>query len=232
VLDLTLIQTASFVNLGESSPLFTLLKGTTMEALYPIAAAESRHLFVDPAIYDVWHIIDPDYTAGGYSSGYIKPGKVPNLVELCRPKDVYLSVTEEIDLDHFYLDDILFHMHHEGYWEQFRVYHHIKIEKLDAGNWGLNQTLQIPSRSVIHTTTGVKGLGPNYPKFVEIEIKLNYARGTRCLEFSTVGNYDNDKPQILGITLDMKHKDSKSTKSLFKSAPAEVKPTYRRAVAA
>jgi hypothetical protein len=203
-----------------------------MEALYPIASAESRHLFVDPAIYGVWHILAPDYTAGGYSSGYIKPGKVPNLVQLCCPKDVCLSVTEEIDLDQFYLDDILFNMHYEGYWEQFRVFHHIKIEKLDAGNWGLNQILRIPSRSVIHTETGVKGLGPNHPDFIEIEIKLNYARGTRCLEFSTVGNYDNDKPQILGITLDMKYKDSKSTVLPFKTEPKEIVQTYRREIVA
>jgi hypothetical protein len=203
-----------------------------MEALYPIASAESRHLFVDPAIFDTWHIIDPDYTAGGYSSGYIKPGKVPNLVELCRPKERYMSVTEEIDLDHFYLDDILFHMHYEGYWDQFRVYHRIKLEKLDAANWGFNGTLSIPSRSIIHTQTGTKGLGPNYPDLLEIELKLNYARGTRCLEFSTVGNYDNDKPQILGITLDMKHKDSRSTVSLFKNKPQEVVQTYRREIVA
>lgn len=203
-----------------------------MEALHPIASAETRHLFVDPSVYGVWHILAPGYTAGGYESGYLKPGKVPNLVELCRPKDVDMSVTEEIDLDQFYLTDILFGMHYEGYWEQFRVYHHVKIEKLDAGNWGINTTLSIPTRSVIHTQTGVKGLNIPDVDTLNIELKLNYARGTRCLEFSTEGTYDNDKPQILGITLDMVHKDSRLPGSLFKSPPAEIKQTYRREIAA
>lgn len=203
-----------------------------MELLYPIASAETRHLFVDPSIYGVWDIIDPSYTKLGYRSGYLKPGKISNLVQLCRPKEVTFSVTEEIDLDDFHIEDILFCMHHDGHWQQFRVFHHVKVEKLDAGNWGLNGTLVIPTRQIINTETGEKGITIKGTDILNIELTLNYARGTRCLEFSTEGTYDNGKPQILGITLDMKYKDSKSEIPKFKTQMREVTQTYHREIVA
>jgi hypothetical protein len=177
--------------------------------LNPIANEETRHLFVDPSIYHVFDINDDLYKRLKLETGYVKPGKVLNLVELCRPKDLVFSVTEEIDLDQFYIDRVLFGMHHNGAWEKFVAYLSVQINKKDAANWGVDGNLVISTDAVFNTHDGEKGIVIPDTNVINIPIKLNYARGSRCLEYSTEGTYDNGKPQILGLTFDMVHKDSK-----------------------
>lgn len=207
-----------------------------MNKLYPIATAATRHLFVDPAIYHPFDIIDSHYS--GEKSSFIKPGVVPNLMQLCMPEGVYYSVTEEPDFDEMYVEEILFGLHHNGNWGVFRVPVLVRLDKLNQSNWGFKGTIKVSTREPININTGVHGVDPRPETVTDddmslmIDLDINYARSTRCLEFTTVGNFDNSKPQILGMCFDLKYKDSKSTKSLFKAPPAEIKQTYRREIAA
>jgi len=196
-----------------------------MEKLFPIATAASRHLFVDPSIYGPWDIIWSGYS--GERSSYIKPGVVPNLMKLCTPDGTYVTVTEEPDPDNFVIDGILFGMMDDGYWKVFRANLEIKLERLNAANWGLDNKLVIPVRKLIDVNTGKHGEGPDN---IEIELSLNYARATRCLQYTTAGNYDNGKPEILGLIFDLTHKDSKSFELPFKPVTAPSVPSYRREI--
>lgn len=190
-----------------------------MEKLYPIATAASRHLFVDPSIYGPWDIIAPGYA--GERTGYLKPGVTPDLVKLCTPAGVYMTVTEEVDPDKFVIDDILFGMMVDGSWTVMRANLDEPLTRLDAANWGLNTTLRIPMHDLININTGEHGGGTDV---VEIELSLNYARATRCLQYCTVGNYDNGKPEILGLAFDLTHKDAKS----FTLPPEKIAPVIER----
>jgi len=199
-----------------------------MEKLFPIATAASRHLFVDPSIYGPWDIIASGYT--GERTGYLKPGVIPNLVQLCAPTNVAMTVTEEVDPDHFVIDGILIGMMDpdHDYWKVYRANLDVKLDRLNAANWGVDTTLVIPVRNLIDVNTGKHGEGP---ATIEIELSLNYARATRCLEYKTAGNYDNGKPEILGLIFDLTHKDSKLLQRQFKLSAAPSVPSYRRAIA-
>lgn len=178
-----------------------------MSQLFPIAKAETRHLFIDPSIYPTWDIISPGYT--GEQTGFIKPGRVDNLMDLCKKDGQVFTVTEEPDFDKLIIDGLIFGMHHQGYWQVFRIDSDFPIDKLDAGNWGIDGCFAIPTRDVINIASGEKGIKVPDTNIINIDIKLNYARGLRRLEFSNSGTYDNGRVQLLGITLDLQHKDSK-----------------------
>lgn len=190
-----------------------------MEKLFPIATAASRHLFVDPSIYGPWDIISPEYT--GERTSYLKPGVTPDLVKLCTPAGVYLTVTEEVDPDKFIIDDILFGMMVNGAWTVMRANLAETLERRDAANWGLETTLRIPMCDLVNINTGEHGVGT---EVVEVDLSLNYARATRCLQYSTTGNYDNGKPEILGLAFDLTHKDAKS----FTLPPEKAAPVIER----
>lgn len=201
-----------------------------MEKLYPIATAATRHLFVDPAIYQPFCIIDPHYRTE--RSSYLKPGIVPNLMQLCMPEGQYFSVTEEPDFDNMFIDEIMFGMHYQDSWEVFRVPVMFHLEKLDQGNWGIARPVEIPLRSPININTGKTGIELPDSLVLAIDINVHYARGTRRLEITTTGTYDNGKPQILGMCFDLTHLDSKSSTLPFKTEPKEVVQTYRREIVA
>lgn len=181
-----------------------------MNKLHPIAKPETRQYFIDPSIYTPWDIIDGGFT--GEQTSYLKPGNIPNLMDLCKKEDQVFTVTEEPDTDKLLVDGTIFAMHHQGYWQVFRSEVGFALDKLDAGNWGFNGLIVIPMRSVINIATGEKGISLPDTNLITIDIKLNYARGSRTLEFSNTGTYDNGKPQLLGVTFDLEYKDSKIIK--------------------
>lgn len=185
-----------------------------MERLYPIANASTRHLFVDPSIYRPWDIIDDRYPY--QQTGYLKPGKIPNLMALCMSDDVGYTVTQEPDTDKMVIEDILFGMKYEGVWTVFRKSTQTRLTQLDQGTWGLEGLLLIPTDSVREVETGEKGIALPDTKHIHLDMNVKYSRATRCLEFTTSGTYDNGKPQILGITFDLEYKDSKSLDLPFK----------------
>lgn len=180
-----------------------------MEKLFPIANKDTRHFFIEPLIHKPWYIKEPGYEPHTETS-YIKPGKIPNLMELCRPEGHRFSITEEPNIDTLAIESIVFGMRNT------------------AGVWGLYMAKGLnikpaangPSHSVLEGIIVLRGHQLIDPMFdepvdidpaaiVPIDINLYYARGSRCLEYSNEGNIDNGKPQILGLTFKLEHKDSK-----------------------
>lgn len=180
-----------------------------MNKLYPIAKPETRHLFVHPAVHQEWPVFNAEYSQSEKTS-YIKPGKVPNLMELCRPSNVRFSITEEPDMDKFLIKDVLF-----GVTDLNGQYHVLVGNELDVkltqnGPVGLELDgyVTVPMESVgCDSESAVFG-----PEPFLIPVKLKYERGTRCLTLSTSGTYDNGQPELLGIILNLVHKDSKVVK--------------------
>ena len=177
-----------------------------MNKLYPIAKPETRHLFISPAIHQEWEISNPDYE--GLKTSYLKPGKVPNLMELTRPADVRYSITEEPDMETFAITGIIYGvMDVEGYWHVCTSENlSVKMTRESAATWSLDGVIAIPPHQVFPATDHVVDFG-EAP--ILVPVKLHYARGTRCLQISTSGTYDNGKPELYGITVNMDHKDSK-----------------------
>lgn len=204
-----------------------------MKKLYPIAKESTRHLFVDPAISKPSAIHAEGYEHGELT-GFIKPGRVPNLALLCKPENTSFSVTEEPDMDTLGITEILFGMFdRNNIWTVCHIKGlDIKLQKdgpatasLKGGNIRLNTDF-ITDGIFIGDKVDLQ------PGIVGIDLDILYSRGTRCLEYSNKGGYDSGTPQVLGLKFNLDYKDSKSTKSLFKSAPAEVKQIYRREIAA
>lgn len=180
-----------------------------MIKLYPIAKPETRHLFISPAIQQEWDIEKPGYE--GKKTSYLKPGKIPNLMALCMPEDVRYSITEEPDMDTFAIDDIVYGAKDvNGYWHVCTAENlGVKMTRESAGTWALDGVIAIPPNQVFPATDEVIDFG-DAP--ILVPVKLHYARGTRCLQISTSGTYDNGKPELYGLTFWMDHKDSKLVK--------------------
>lgn len=177
-----------------------------MQKLYPIATKETRHLFISPAIYQEWSICKEVYGKG--QTSYLKPGKVPNLMALCMPKDVRYSITEEPDPGTMAVDSIIYGLRDkEGFWHVCTAENlNIKLTQESVGNHVLNGHITIPAHRIFPNTDHDVDFGDE-PILVPID--LHYARATRCLQISTSGTYDNGKAELYGITLNLDHKDSK-----------------------
>lgn len=205
-----------------------------MNKLYPIAKESTRHLFVDPALSKPTAIHAEGYEQGELT-GFIKPGRVPNLAQLCKPENTTFSVTEEPDMETLGITEILFGMFDNN--DVWTVCHveglDIKLKKDGPATASLkNTSIQISADLI---TDGIfigdkVDLKPD--SIVAIDLDILYSRGTRCLEYSNKGGYDQRTPQILGLKFNLDYKDSKSTESLFKTAPAEIKQTFHREIAA
>lgn len=203
-----------------------------MNKLKPISNQTTRHLFIDPVLSQPWCFREDGYQDNEKTS-YIKPGVVPNLMALCTPAGHKFSVTEEPDINNMFVDDLVIAMFNEdGEWGHYTI---------PAVNAKFNitgpSTATLDGHIVIRDIVDVLDecedpIRLPEGSIINIPIYITYHRATRELILRSEGNFDNGKPQILGITLDLKYKDSKSTKSLFKSAPAEIKQTYRREIAA
>ncbi len=179
-----------------------------MYKLYPVAKPETRHLFVDPVIYEPWEFFIDGYPQPS-ETGYIKPGTVPNLMELCRPSGVKFSITEEPNPDCLAITGILIAVKSEGgFWVTCAIDDlNVKLNKEGPGTWSLVGDLTIPKKDLVNGYTYEElTFDNNDPLLVQID--LQYVRGSRTLTYSNNGNYDNCKPQLLGITLDLRHKDS------------------------
>lgn len=179
-----------------------------MNKLYPIATAATRHLFVHPSISTPWDIVGT-YGYKGEESAYLKPGKVENLMELCRPADKIFTVFEEPNPDTIAIDDVLFGVKDiNGHWVTCRsTSTDIKLTKLNAAQWGLEGPISVNVYDLIDTFSGGSVfLGDK--KELLIPIKLRYDRATRALEWSSSSTFD-DGIELIGITLDLDWKDSK-----------------------
>lgn len=180
-----------------------------MEKLYPIAKAETRHLFVHPSIRSPWDIVGATgYT--GEETSYLKPGKVENLMKLCKPEGVTFTVFEEPNTDKMVLDGVLFSIKDvSGHWVTCRaVVKGLTLSKLNASQWGFEGNIDVLGEDVIDMDTGTHPhLG--CVEGIWIPIKLRYDRATRCLEWSSHVTYDNAGIELLGITLDLDWVDSK-----------------------
>lgn len=180
-----------------------------MQKLYPIATAKTRHLFIDPIISQPWEIMAEGYTKREEVS-YIKPGIVPNLMDLCKPEGVRFSITEEPDMEKLVVTELIFAaFDYKGDWKLYRV------EDLD---WPFKSNgpvgCQIKNYGAIDVDTIKEVETGDTAIFeeefsLEIELDLLYERGTRRLTFTPTGSYDSGKPQVLGIMLNLEHKDSK-----------------------
>lgn len=179
-----------------------------MQKLFPIATAETRHLFVHPSMREPWAIVGAEgYTGEGTS--YLKPGKVKNLLKLCKPEAVTFTVFEEPDPDTMAIDGILFGIKDiHGSWVTVRVWNvNAKVEKLNAGQWGLEGTAVVLATNLLDINTGYRpDLDPK--SVINIPVKLRYDRATRELEWSSDSSYDKGL-EVLGITLNLDWKDSK-----------------------
>lgn len=182
-----------------------------MEKLVPLVTAETRHLFVDPAVCVPWNISMKDYP-GCPETSYLKPGKVPNLMDLCKPEGARFSITEEPNPDTMTIDEIVFGVFDiQGNWylcvaEDLGI----TLEKDGAASMSLNGHVSIDPSTVraMH--------GDYYPELssdpILVELNVHYARGTRCFQYSTTATYDNQKPQVYGLALELDYKDSKIIK--------------------
>ncbi|AEV89585.1 hypothetical protein OBP_148 [Pseudomonas phage OBP] len=170
-----------------------------MQKLFPIANRNTRHLFIDPLLSKPSFVAGEGYVSGEMTS-FIKPGKVPNLAELCRPEDVKFTVTEEPDPTTMGISEIMFGMYDEN--KEWRV---VSVTDLD-----IPFVADGPARSTIDGCMAVQH--PFKEKgMVNIPISLLYERGTRALTFKEVPNvgYDSGVPQILGIKLNLDWRDAK-----------------------
>lgn len=182
-----------------------------MQRLLPIASKETRHLFVDPAIVEPWCIEEEGYT-NKETTSYIKPGKVPNLMMLCKPEGVRFSITEEPDMDKLIVDSILI--------GAYDIHGDFRVFSADFLNNGLgvrltrNGAIGAKLKGLVGIdTTGMIGIDGQDVEFrndeLYVDIDLTYSRGSRCLEYTNMGTFDNKEPIIYGITLSLTHKDSK-----------------------
>ncbi|EBY9763988.1 hypothetical protein D5W64_12815 [Salmonella enterica subsp. enterica serovar Saintpaul] len=178
-----------------------------MQRLYPVATPETRHLFVDPGIQNVWGIDDSKYV--GKDTSFLKPGKIPNLVLLCQPDGEKFTVTEEVDPDKIFIDEILFGiMDDNGIWQVCIIDElNTRLAALSPATWGLDGVISVYGNQI--TTIYGDSLEIDEDKIILIDIKIDYARATRCMEISSKGTYDNGKPQLYGVTFNLEHKDSK-----------------------
>lgn len=204
-----------------------------MKKLYPIAKESTRHLFVDPALSKPSVIHAEGYEQGELTS-FIKPGRVPNLALLCKPENASFSVTEEPDMDTLGITEVLFGMFdRNNVWTVCHVEGlDIKLQKDSPGTTSLKGGNIRLNTDFITDGIFIGNKVDLQPGIVGIDLDILYSRGTRCLEYSNKGGYDLGTPQILGLKFNLDYKDSKSTKSLFKSAPVEIKQTYRREIVA
>lgn len=181
-----------------------------MKKLYPVVTPSTGHLFIDPSLFKPYAINQEGYGKGEKTS-FIKPGKVLNLMELCKPDNKTFTVTEEPDINTLSITEIIF-----GMFDRANVWTVCHVKDLDIK---LSHTS--PAKSVIDgplvigtesVTDGIfigdrVDLEPN-TTFM-ININLTYSRGSRCLEYSNNGGYYTGKPQILGLKFNLDHKDSK-----------------------
>lgn len=211
-----------------------------MNKLFPIANETTRQYFVDPA-----HFFPTDIQAEGYNEGeqtaFLKPGKVGDLMDLCRPKGVFFAKTEEPDPENIVIDEMIVGL--RGQIEDDVVgskFHlvmfenvNIKLEACGPSSYGLNGVISIMITGKETTATGLPiSWMFNKGTIISIPFKASYSRGSRCFEFAGEGTYDNGKPVVFGIKLDLTHKDSRSSVSPFKYKPTtEVKRYHREIVA-
>lgn len=179
-----------------------------MQRLYPVATSATRHLFVDPGIQDVWGIDDSKYNHKNTS--FLKPGIIPNLVLLCQPDGEKFTVTEEVDPEKIFVDEILFGlMDDNGIWQVCIAEDlNVRLAGTSPATWELHGHISV--RGCQLTTIFGDSVEVDEDKIFLIDIHINYARATRCMEISSEGTYDNGKPQLYGVTFKLEHKDSKT----------------------
>lgn len=180
-----------------------------MKHLHPIATPETRHLFIDPIISAPYNICSELYTQDEETS-FIKPGVVPNLMELCRPKGTRFSITEEPNMDKMYIEEVIFGaFDYKGHWTLYRA-EDLEIYFSSNGPVGasIKGSVHIDVNVIKDALFGDDAILMQ-EEILVLELDLLYERGTRRLTFKTTGSYDSGKPQILGITLNLEHKDSK-----------------------
>lgn len=179
-----------------------------MNKLYPIATAATRHLFVHPSIESPWDIVGATgYT--GEQSAYLKPGKIENLMTLCKPEGVTFTVFEEPDPDTIAISDVLFGIKDiSGHWITCRsTGTHVVLGKLNAAQWGIDGNIGILAGELIDINTGKN---PQLGNTIEVRLPINirYDRATRALTWSSIPTFD-DGIEAIGIELDLDWKDSK-----------------------
>lgn len=170
-----------------------------MQKLYPIANKATRHLFIEALLSRPTFISGEGYVSGEMTS-YIKPGKVPNLAELCQPEGVKFTVTEEPNPETIAITGVVVGLYNEK--EQWSVAE-IKDLSFELVKDG-------PARSVLDGHLVVphpfkEGANANIP------ITVIYERGTRALTISGCprAGLDTGIPQVLGIKLNLDHRDAK-----------------------
>lgn len=179
-----------------------------MKKLYPIITKENSHLFVDPSIHQ------PDYVALDQSddfTSFIKPGRIPNLMNLCAPKGMVVSKTIEPNIKTMAIESVIF-----GALDKFGDW---AIVRIDGLNIRLAQ--EGPSVSKLdgnillaigkpHLTDYRTGEPVYFEGNVHANIKAKYYRGSRELTWDNTGNFFNQETQIYGIKLNLDLIDSKN----------------------
>lgn len=186
-----------------------------MQKLYPIANRNTRHLFIDPLLSLPTFVAGEGYVSGEMTS-FIKVGKVPNLVELCRPEGERFSITEEANIDTMAVTEIIFGAY--NYKKEWTVCHAkgmtVKLAKFDAARSFLKGQISVPLGDIydpINQDENVLFI-EDQPLLVEIDIL--YERATRAFTLCAGKNtgFDTGKPQLLGVKLNLDWLDSKIVK--------------------
>ncbi|UQT02793.1 hypothetical protein YUBABA_00400 [Serratia phage vB_SmaM-Yubaba] len=182
-----------------------------MKRLFPICNQATRDLFIHPSICQAWDIVDAEGYTSGEETSYLKPGKIKNLAKLCKPENVYFTVTEEPNPDTMMIDEIMIGIKDkDGYWKNVNVSSvATKLEKLNAAQWGLDGHVTVDVSEGIGIGQDGEKIDLGDVKVLNIPIKLRYDRATRALEFSSSATYDREGMEVLGLILDLEWRDAK-----------------------
>lgn len=183
-----------------------------MKKLFPIANKETRSLFVHPSICQAWEIGSEHEGYGPeHETSFLKPGKIKNLAKLCKPDNVYFTVTEEPNPETMAIDELLIGIKDkEGFWHNLTLSDlDTKVERLNAAQWGIDGMVCVPvDESLCCQYTG-EPIDLGDTKVINVPIKLRYDRATRALEFFSSASYDVEGLELLGMILNLDWRDAK-----------------------
>lgn len=183
-----------------------------MQKLHPVASKATRHLFIDPLLCRPTFISAEGYVTGEMTS-FIKPGKVPNLVDLCCPEDMKLTVTEEPNIETMKVAEVIFGArNYNGDWTVCHIKRlNSKLAKDGPGRAILKGYIVAPLERIYDPLNPDENVLFLEDQPLVIEIDLLYERATRTLTLKTPedAGFDTGKPQILGIRLDLDYHDAK-----------------------
>lgn len=184
-----------------------------MKKLFPLANKETRSLFVHPSICQAWEIgTEHEGYGPEHETSFLKPGLIPNLAKLCKPDNVYFTVTQEPNPDTMAIDELLIGIKDkEGFWHNLTLSNlEVKLERLNAAQWGIDGVVSVPVDENLTCRYDGTYIHLGETKVINVPIKLRYDRATRALSFSSPISYDVEGMELLGMVLDIDWRDAKS----------------------